>query len=264
MSHLHVFEQPSKATIKFIKSLRSKKFRIQENAFVVEGEKNIGQLLDSDYVVRMVVGTTDFLSLYHSSISNRSQASFQASPALLADLGSFQSNRTGLAVATRKANVPIKISQYEYGLVLDRIQDPGNLGTIIRIADWYAISYIICSLDTVELYNPKVLHASMGSFTKVQVYYTDLPQYLSQYKFPILGTFTAGENIHQTTLPPGGLVIIGHESHGISQALIPYIQKQISIPRYGQAESLNAAIAAAIVCDKLKRFHTEQHNHTSL
>jgi TrmH family RNA methyltransferase len=253
MSYPHIFEKLSKTKVKFIKSLGLKKFRNQESMFVIEGAKNIIQLLHSNYHIHMVVGTVDFLTSYYDQITKRTQAIFQVTPELLAYLGSFQSNHAGLAVATVKANDPIEISQQEYGLVLDQIQDPGNLGTIIRIADWYAIKHIICSLNTVELYNPKVLHASMGSFINVQLYYTDLVQYLSCCTLPILGTFTVGEDIHRTDLPAGGWVIIGHESSGISKTILPYIQKRISIPKYGQAESLNAAIAAAVVCDNLKR-----------
>jgi TrmH family RNA methyltransferase len=253
MPHLNFFEKLSKAKIKFIKSLGFKKFRLQENAFVVEGAKNIEHLLASDYVIHMIVGTADFLALYHPTIAQRTPEIFQADQDLLASLGNFQSNNTGLAVATTQPNVPVTISQQEYSLVLDGIQDPGNLGTIIRIADWYRIKAIVCSLHTVELYNPKVLHASMGSFTKVQLYYTDLAHYLSQTQMPIIGTFTIGEDLHQTVLPAGGLIVIGNETRGISQELMPYIQRRVSIPKYGNAESLNAAVATAIVCDNIRR-----------
>jgi RNA methyltransferase, TrmH family len=258
MPHHDFFEKLSKTKVKLIKSLGFKKFRLQENAFVVEGAKNIEHLLASDYVIRMVVGTADFLALHHDIIAQRTQEIFQADQKLLATLGNFQSNNTGLAVATPKPNIPVTISQQQYSLVLDGIQDPGNLGTIIRIADWYGISVIVCSLDTVELYNPKVLQASMGSFTNVRLYYTELVHYLSQVKMPIVGTFTTGENLHQAVLPAGGLVVIGHETRGISEELMPYIQQRVSIPKYGKAESLNAAVATAVVCDSLRRV-TKQH-----
>src|SRR5690606_21001183 len=161
-----------------------------------------------------------------------------------------QENNAALAVAAIPSNKTFSIDINKYTLVLDGINDPGNLGTIIRIADWYKLAGIICSMNTVELYNPKVLHASMGSFIHVNIYYTHLASYLSQLELPILGTFTDGQNIHdpQTKWPPAGLILIGNESKGISQELMPYIQQRISIPKYGQAESLNAAIATAIIC----------------
>ncbi len=257
MPHRRIFEELPKAKIKFIKSLRLKKFRLQENAFVVEGAKSIEHLLQSDYAIRLLVGTPDFLASHYSQLTKHIPDIFQADPALLASLGAFQSNHTGLVVATMKPNKPITPPQQTYTLVLDGIQDPGNLGTIIRIADWYDIRQIICSRDTVECYNPKVLQASMGSFTQVQLYYTDLVSYLSQASMPILGTFTTGENLHQFSWPAQGLLVIGQEGQGIRQPLLAYIQQRISIPKYGNAESLNAAIAAGIVCDHMRRCTSE-------
>ncbi|MEM7055771.1 MAG: RNA methyltransferase [Bacteroidota bacterium] len=233
--------------------MRLKKYRLQSNAFAIEGAKNIKLLLESDYKVQMVVGTADFLASYSTLLAQRTVETFQVGQHLLASLGVFQRNNTALAIAHTKANKPITVTDKEYGLVLDDIRDPGNLGTITRIADWYGITTIICSPSTVELYNPKVLHASMGSFTRVKVYYVDLPSYLSKAQVPIVGTFTSGAPIHHTALPAGGLVVIGNETRGISEELMPYIQQQISIPRYGYAESLNAAIATAVVCDNLRR-----------
>lgn len=253
MSHSKSFEVLSKSKAKFIKSLGLKKYRLQENAFIVEGAKNIQQLLAADYEVRMVVGTPDFLLSCSALIAKRTQAVFQVDRKTLACLGAFQSNYTALAVATIKPNKPVAVTEQEYGLVLDNIQDPGNLGAILRIAAWYGMQAIICSMHTVDLYNPKVLHASMGAFTHVQVYYADLATYLSQAKVPIIGTFTTGENLHHAALPVGGLVVIGNETKGIRAALMPYMQQQISIPGYGSTESLNAAMATAVVCDNLRR-----------
>ena len=243
----------SKAKIKFIKSLRLKKYRLQAHAFVVEGAKNVALLLASDYEVQLVVGTAAFWASHGTWLAHCAIEPFQVGEALLASLGVFQGNQGALAVARTKPNNPVKVTNKAYGLVLDGIQDPGNLGTILRIADWYGMAAVICSMSTVELYNPKVLHASMGSFTRVKVYYVDLPSYLSKAQVPIVGTFTAGENIHHASLPLEGLVVIGNEAQGISQELMPYIQQRVSIPSYGCAESLNAAMATAVVCDNLRR-----------
>lgn len=253
MPHSLVAEKLSRSELKFIKSLRLKKYRLQRKAFTIEGAKSIKLLLESDYAVQMVVGTADFLTSYSTLLAQHTVEAFQVSQDLLASLGVFQRNNTALAIARTKANKPITVTDKEYGLVLDDIRDPGNLGTITRIADWYGIAAIICSPSTVELYNPKVLHASMGSFTKVKVYYVDLASYLSKVQVPTVGAFTSGATIHHTSLPAGGLIVIGNETRGISEELMPYIQQQICIPRYGCAESLNAAIATAVVCDNLRR-----------
>lgn len=243
----------ARSQIKFIKSLRFKKYRLQEKAFVIEGTKNVKLLLQSDYEVKLVAGTAEFFALHHALLAHRNVEIFQVGKALLADLGAFQCNQAALAVAGTKPNNAITVDNHEYGLVLDDIQDPGNLGSILRIADWYGISHVICSINTVERYNPKVLHASMGSFTHVNVYYVDLLSYLSKTILPIIGTFMVGENIHHTAPCSGGLVVIGNETRGISEEIMPYIQQKVKIPKYGHAESLNAAMATAVVCDNLRR-----------
>eukprot|EP01132_Coremiostelium_polycephalum_P002940 gene2940-3666_t len=258
MLHCNDFGKFSKNHIKFIKSLRLKKYRLQEKKFVLEGAKNVTLLLASNYHVDMLVATSHFLDEHQSLLQQHNLPIFQIEQETLSNLGTFQENNAALAVATIPANQPIDISAHQYGLVLDGINDPGNLGTILRVADWYGISTVICSPSTVELYNPKVLHASMGSFMHTKVYYTDLPTYLSQTTLPIIGTFTQGENIHHPKMswPLGGLLVIGNESHGISKTILPYIQQKVSIPRYGQAESLNAALATAIICDHVMRAST--------
>lgn len=255
MLHFNDFDNFSKSKIKFIKSLRLKKYRLQENSFILEGAKNVKLLLESDYEISMVVATASFLHEYTSLLLKRNIEVFQVNEKVLSSLGTFQENNAALAVATIPANKPFTIHKHQYGLVLDGISDPGNLGTIIRVADWYGMAGVICSTNTVERYNPKVLHASMGSFINTKVYYTDLPSYLAQTSLPIIGTFTKGENLHdpQTVWPSEGLIIIGNEAKGISETLMPYIQQKISIPNYGHAESLNAALATAIVSDNLIR-----------
>ena len=239
--------------VKFIKSSRLKKYRQQENAFVVEGVKNVQSLLTSCYTVRMIVGTSNFLNT-HRHFGQTGATVFQVDEDTLASLGTFTTNNAALAVAqiplTTASRAP---STDTWGLVLDNIRDPGNLGAMIRIADWYKMPALICCPSTVDLYNPKVLHASMGSFTRVPVHYTPLPAFLENTPWPILGALTEGNSIYHTPLPLPGLIVIGNESHGIGPTLLPYIQQHICIPRYGQAESLNAAMATAIVCDHWRR-----------
>lgn len=245
----------SKSQAKYIKSLRFKKHRVLENRFVLEGEKNVCALLTSHYHVTMLVATPAFLMKYAHLLNNAAIEVFAMEREALTHLSALEANYTALAVAKIPPAEAWELHHKPYTLVLDNIQDPGNLGTIIRLADWYGLGGVVCSPTTVELYNPKVLQASMGSFIHVPVYYTDLPSYLAKATVPIIGTFTSGQSLHarETTYPAEGLIVIGNETHGIHAALLPYIQQRLTIPRYGHAESLNAALAAGIVCDNLMR-----------
>ena len=200
----------------------------------------------------MLVGTPAFLADHRALWQNASYEIFQTDERTLASLGILTTNKAALTVAPMLPQNQGTPPADAWGLVLDNISDPGNLGTIIRIADWYNIPTLVCSPNTVDLYNPKVLQASMSSFLHVQVHYTALPTFLSNTSRPIAGTFTQGNNLHHTMLPSPGWVVIGNESQGISPEVLPYITQRISIPRYGQAESLNAAMATAIICDRWK------------
>ena len=240
----------SKATIKFIKSLQVKKYRKQEQCFLIEGEKSVGELLASDFEVVKLLATHDFLS----SIKTPARGEIIEVPeSTLEGLGEFQTNRSAIAVARLKPNREMLVGADEYALVLDDIRDPGNFGTIIRTADWYGISKIIVSPETADFYNPKVISATMGSFTRVKIYYTELAPYLSRTTQTVYGAFLEGMDVHEVSFGGGGLVVIGSESHGISEAVMPFITQRITIPRYGEAESLNAAVASAVICDNLRR-----------
>jgi len=239
----------SKARSKFIKSLQVKKYRKQEQRFVVQGSKSVQELLTSDFEVETVLATADFLK----QLRNVNAEVVEVTERELEGLGEFQSNDAVLAVAHMKDNRPVAVGDQEFALVLDDIRDPGNLGTIIRTADWYGINKIIASEETADFYNPKVISATMGSFTRVTVHYTDLEQYLAGIKLPVFGTFLNGKNIHELNFGKGGLVVIGNESKGISATVEPFVTQKITIPRFGKAESLNAAIATAVVCDNIRR-----------
>lgn len=240
----------SKATIKFIKSLQVKKYRKQEQCFLVEGAKSVQELLGSDFEIVKLFGTTNFLSTLEMPLKGEV---VEVSEGELEGLGEFQTNRSALAIARFKPNTAPYTSETEYAIVLDDIRDPGNLGAIIRTADWFGIQKIIASAETADFYNPKVISASMGSFTRVHVYYTDLISYLTRNNHPVYGAFLDGTDIHSVNFARGGLILIGSESHGISADLTDYITEKITIPRYGKAESLNAAIATAVICDNLRR-----------
>lgn len=240
----------SKATIKFIKSLQVKKYRKQEQCFLIEGAKSVEELLRSDFEVVKVVATPEFLSALQVPVRGEV---IEVPGNVLAGLGEFQTNRTALAIGRLKPNNPVEISASGYALALDDIRDPGNLGTIIRTADWYGIRNIIASPETADFYNPKVISATMGSFTRVQIYYCDLVAYLSGVELPLYGAFLEGRDVHEVAFASGGVIIVGSESHGISADVAPLITERITIPRYGQAESLNAAIATAVILDNVRR-----------
>ena len=205
--------------------------------------------LASHYTVQIVLGTPAFLQSDHQLKLSVVETILQTNRTTLSSLSMLTTNHTVLAVARIPLYTLTAPANNTWGLVLDGIRDPGNMGTIIRLADWYNIPALICSSDTVDLYNPKVIQASMGSFIRIPVYYTHLPAWLHCNAWPIIGTFPEGHSIHHTRLPLPGLIVIGNESHGISPAVLPYLQYKVSIPRYGYAASLNAAMATAIVCD---------------
>ncbi len=240
----------SKANIKFIKSLQIKKYRKQEQCFIVEGTKSIHELLKSDFEIEMILGTSEFLETLNGNIKAEVH---EVTPKDLDGLGEFQTNESALAVAKIKPNVHLTISNDEFALVLDDIRDPGNLGTIIRTADWYGIKKIIASEETADYYNAKVVNATMGSFTRVEIYYTSLEFYLADLKHKIFGAFLDGHDVHQHNFGKGGVIVMGNEARGISAPVEELVTDRITIPRYGHAESLNAAIATAIICDNVRR-----------
>ncbi len=240
----------SKAKIKFIKSLQIKKYRKQEQCFLVEGAKSVHELLASDFELVTLLGTTEFLSTITYPLKCEV---IEVSPKELDGLGEFQTNDASLAVARQKPNTKIEILVDEFALVLDDIRDPGNLGTIVRTADWFGINKIIASTETADFYNSKVITSTMGSFTRSEIFYTDLETYLSKVNRKIFGAYLDGENVHEVDFQSGGLIVIGNESKGIAPSLEKFITDKITIPRYGKAESLNAAIATAVICDNVRR-----------
>ncbi|MDJ1499838.1 RNA methyltransferase [Xanthocytophaga agilis] len=240
---------------KLIKSLQVKKYRKLEQSFVTEGGKSVLELIQSDYKVTIVLVTARFKDENSEILRSKNFAVEIVSEEDLEKLGSFQSNNAALAVAEMKSNHILIPQSNEILLALDGIQDPGNLGTIIRIADWYGIKKLICSEDTVDFYNPKTISATMGSFTRTQLYYCNLIDYLEKYKADVVsyGAFLEGESVYQTHFTSSGIIVMGNEAHGIRPELESVIEKQISIPRFGSAESLNVAIATAIICDNWRR-----------
>lgn len=242
---------------KLIKSLQLKKYRKAEQQFIVEGEKAVLEVLASDWKVPAVFATERFLQ-QHAAATESAQLVQACSSDELVKVGTFSSNDAALAVVAMPQWPAFQAASEQWTLVLDSINDPGNLGTIIRIADWYGIRHILCSPDTADCYNPKVIAAAKGSFLRVQLHYLPLAEPLTNSKLPVYGAYLGGENVHQLQLSQqGGFIVLGNEANGISPQLSQCISRKITIPAYGDAESLNVGIAAAIICDNLKRHSTE-------
>lgn len=246
---------------KLIRSLQQKKYRKAEQLFFVEGEKAVLEVLASGWQVEAVFCTDSFLQQHPLQV--KTGALVQACSAdELAKVGSFSSNDAALAVVkmpqqTEFVTQTSSAQQTDWVLVLDQINDPGNLGTIIRIADWYGIKHIVCSPDTADCFNPKVIAAAKGSFLRVQLHYQALKPLLANTSLPVYGAFLGGESVHQLQLhQAGGFVVMGNEANGISTELTAFISRKITIPGVGAAESLNVSIAAAVICDNLARLNT--------
>ena len=243
----------SKNTVKFIKSLHQKKYRSESGRFFVEGEKSVLEVLQSDFLVDLLVVTDSFEEKHVDRLKSFGGQLVNATQNQLEELGQFQSNDSALAVVQMKSNLSFNPENEPLILALDDVRDPGNLGTIIRVADWYGIKKLVFSPQTAEFYNPKVIQSTMGSFTRVQFFYESLDKVLDEWKLPVYGAFLDGENIHKLQNPTPGILLMGNESKGISALLEQKVTQKVTIPGFGNAESLNVAIATAILCDNFNR-----------
>lgn len=242
----------SKQQAKFVKSLKLKKYRKKAACFLVEGAKNVIELLSSDYEIRNLFVTEKFLLEAPNQLLSKIEYQI-CTEKELANMGTFQTNEYALAVAIIKS-VSVDFSKENLILALDDISDPGNLGTIIRIADWYGLNTIVASLGSADLYNPKVVNASMGSFCRINVHYLELESFLSSNNDrEVFGAMLNGENVHGVQVNVPAIILMGNESNGVSSALNKFINRKITIPKIGNAESLNVAISTAIICDNLIR-----------
>lgn len=241
----------TKARTKFVKSLKQKKHRKEHGLFVVEGAKTTQEVLASDYEVQTLYATSTFLEA--NDFINNSVEVVMASRSQLTDMSTFQSNDSCLAVVKIKENKAFSVNDDEYALITDDVRDPGNFGTILRICDWFGIKKVVASHTTVEMYNPKVIAASMGSFLRTRIYYTDLHAYLATSKLPKIGASMHGKDVHTFSFPTGGLIVMGNESNGITLELQNQLTHEVTIPLYGQAESLNVSVATAVILDNLAR-----------
>ncbi|GAA4457665.1 RNA methyltransferase [Nibrella saemangeumensis] len=244
----------SKNLSKFIQSLHQKKYRQEHGAFLVEGAKSVREVLASGFQVDILLATEAFYKENDRLSDNQRPRIEIVTPADLERAGTLESNNTALAVVKIKENRPLIAEPNEWVLVLDDIRDPGNLGTILRIADWYGIRKIICSDTTADVYNPKVISASKGSFTRVAWWYGDIAGQLKQHPdVPVYGAFLDGSDVHRITFGRTGYLVMGNESNGIGPEVAALVSQRITIPRYGEAESLNVGIATAIILDNWRR-----------
>ena len=241
----------SKSEIKLIKSLKLKKYRIVNKLFLLEGIKSINEVLNSDFIIRKIILNKSSMNKL-KSLSNSKINIHYFDKKSLSSVGNFKSNSDAIAIVEMKDNFR-KIKFYHYTVVLDGIRDPGNLGTIIRTCDWYGIKNIICSMDSVDLYNPKVIQSSMGSFSRVNVYFRNLREFFNKNDLFVYGTILNSKNYHEIKFKKQGILLFGNESKGISSNLHKFINKKISIYGNGKAESLNVAISSALILDKVKK-----------
>ncbi|WP_264566495.1 TrmH family RNA methyltransferase [Flavobacterium sp. N3904] len=238
----------SKNQIKLISSLQQKKHRFANQLFFAEGVKVIQELLKSNFELEHLYAIKpdfDEVQSIKKSIVSESE---------LKKISALATPNTCLAVFKIPSNEKI----IESGLIvaLDSVRDPGNLGTILRLCDWFGIQQLICSNETVDIYNPKVIQATMGSIARVNVNYIDLKSFISKTHLPVFGTFMDGDNIYKTTLPQEGIIVMGNEANGISEELELMIQNRLTIPRFGdlqKTESLNVATATSIILSEFKR-----------
>jgi TrmH family RNA methyltransferase len=240
----------SKANIQYIRGLQDKKQRQKYGQFVVEGEKSITELLTSRFEITGLYALQEWIEDNIQLISdlNCEEVSFSE----LKQLSVHQAPQKVLAVVRIPPSAkPDKNSQLI--LALDALQDPGNMGTIIRIADWYGIRQVICNKGCTDVYNPKCINSTMGSFLRVEIVYAEIPSIAAELNMPLIVATLGGEDIHHIQPVKKGILVIGNEGHGIQQDIIDAAALQVTIPRRGSAESLNAAISTAIILDNLLR-----------
>lgn len=236
----------SKNQIKYIKRLGQKKFRLQERSFVVEGVKTINELLQSHLKLHQLYTT--------ESLNSDAKTENLITESDLKRISFLKTPNKALAVFKIPEFKPV----FNNTLIvaLDNVRDPGNLGTIIRLCDWFGVKDLVCSKQTVDCYNPKVLQATMGSISRVNISYLDLDMFLNDIEAPVFGAYMDGDIVYNTALPKQGVLVMGNEANGVSKIIEQHITKRISIPRFGviqATESLNVATATAILLSEFRR-----------
>ena len=238
----------SKNQLKLITSLSQKKYRIKHQLFIAEGVKVVEEMLHTNFKVHLLFCTADYVSTIEK------KKVIVVSEKELKKISKLKTPNKVFAIFEFPAVTNLK----EKGLILalDAINDPGNLGTIIRLCDWFGVTQLVCSLDTVDAFNPKVVQASMGSLTRVSIVYTDLLPLIKATKLPVFIADMEGQNVYTSSLPKEAVLIMGNEANGISDSIRDVVNHKVSIPRFGElqeTESLNVATASAILLSEFKR-----------
>ncbi|MBB6500156.1 TrmH family RNA methyltransferase [Pedobacter cryoconitis] len=243
----------SKSQVSFIKSLHQKKFRKEHGLFIIEGIKSIIEFIPSSYQIHSIYFLEQHQSLLPKLPPNIKL--FEVNNAELEKISTLQAPQGILALVYIPETRIFDRStlRNNFSLVLDGVQDPGNLGTIIRTADWFGFKNVICSLNTVEVYNPKTVQSTMGSLCRVNVSYQDLTVWMKDLNLPVFGAMLDGNSLYETQWGTEGLVVLGNEGQGVSPEINKMINYPVTIPRVGEAESLNVAVSAAIFCSDIRR-----------
>ena len=242
----------NRQTRKFINSLAVKKYRDRERCFVVEGEKSVSEFLNAGFRVRAIYHTNDADPAFSHA------GSVAISSSEMQQISNLKTASPALAVLEIPEEKNLEHTGNELIIALDEVQDPGNLGTIIRLADWFGVSQIVCSPFTADAYSPKTVQATMGSLARVNVIYRDLPDFFGSLSqdIPVYGTFLNGESIYGSHLTMNGIILLGNEGKGVSPETARYVTRRLYIPAFNSnkiAESLNVALAAAIICSEFRR-----------
>jgi len=251
----------SKARIKWIKSLEMHKYRLQHNAFVAEGPKLVGELLPYSTPL-YVAATKEWLTANQHLVKDIKEVD-EVSQEELERASLLRTPQSVLAVMPIPSSTfqPFNLSTSQITLALDGVQDPGNLGTILRIADWFGIRHVLCSEGTADVYNPKCVQSCMGALARVEVHYCHLPEVLAKVQVPVFGTFLDGKDIYKEELTANGIIVMGNEGNGISEEVAKLVTRRLYVPNYPKGslttESLNVAVATGIVCAEFRRRNSD-------
>ncbi len=238
----------NKNELKYIQSFAHKKHWAQESVFIIEGPKMLQEAIQANWVIEKIYATKE----WDANLGNSGGDIEEIDDIMLSRISHLQTPNQVVALVQKKQYTTPVHYEDNFTIVLDGIQDPGNLGTIIRTADWFGIQQILVTEDTAGLYNPKVIQSTMGSCFRVSVQVADVASILTKSKLPVVGTLLNGSSVYKEKISPNGFLIIGNESKGIRPNLKELITQPISIPSFGAAESLNAAVAAGIVMSHWK------------
>lgn len=250
----------TKTELTRLRDLRDKKHREAAGLFVIEGKKVVGELLAANFPLLEIYATAGWSEVERDlrarlePVRRPGSTITRVTDDDMQRISHFPTPSSVLAVG-RINRVPLAAGTLDHGLTLalDGIQDPGNVGTLLRLADWFALDRVLLSPDSADLFSQKVINASMGSFARVTVHTAPLTEALAGVKVPVLGCALAGDSVHTLKPHRDAVIIVGSEGRGITEAVRPFVTYYVTIPKFGGAESLNAAVAAAIVCDNLRR-----------